>query len=219
MNFSQQNEQILKNFLRGVTKTRELEIRFGTFVYDRVSQKKHFESNVTIDYFYRCKKFLNNMYKEYDGKYIQSNSIDYNYEGSIRRSVNGNTETIMRKRSTKPPYNIFDYDIRLSEASETKVNKREINIDWDKYNFMRMKNRHSFIFDFGRFDLTIVNQGTSKNDLKLKYEIEFEVYTNNYNLVLDFIHVFLQLKQENLNVISNYEKNGIIKQYKQNHYG
>ena len=58
MNFSQQNKQTLQKFLSGVSKSRELEIRFGNFVYDHTTKNKHFESNVPLDYFYRCKKLL-----------------------------------------------------------------------------------------------------------------------------------------------------------------
>lgn len=221
MNFSQQNETTLRTFLKGASTSQELEIRFGNFVYDKVSQNKHFESDVEIDYFYRCKKFLNNIYEENDGKYSKVNTTEYSYPiagGSIRRIINNDTnvETIMKKISTKRPYNIFDYNIRLSEASETMQNKKNTNMNWDEYKFVRIKNRDSFIFSFGRFDLTIVNQGIDENKTtKPKYEIEFEVYMNDYDLVLDFILVLMQLKQENFNVISSYDEYGIIKQYKQ----
>ena len=114
MNFSQQNKQTLQKFLNGVNKSRELEIRFGNFVYDHNTKNKRFESHVPLDYFYRCKNFLNGIYVEYNGKYQNVNTVEYSYPNDIRRTVNGNIETFMKKTSIQRPYNVFDYDIRLS---------------------------------------------------------------------------------------------------------
>jgi hypothetical protein len=211
----------LKRFLQNVTpnKNSEYEIRFGNFITDKNDRtKKRFDASVEIDYFYRLKSFL----KELPGsEFIKTNSIDFSYQidqDRIRRIVENGQEKFMIKQSQRP-IDIYDYNIRLAQSSEKFINK-PVGVNWETTvpQIVRIKNRFSYIFPFGRFDLTIVNEGTSETLAKnntSKYEVEFEVYVNNYDIVVSFIEILLQIKQENFMIITPYERYNIVNQYKQ----
>ena len=222
----------LERFLQNVTpnKSSEFEIRFGNFVSENTDKtKKRFEASVEIDFFYRLKSFLKEFTKTQGGEFIKVDQIDYSYSyqsndrndryGKIRRIVDlaTNNETFMIKNSQRP-FDIYDYNIRLSSSSEKFIKKPEnSDVNWDQPQMIRRKNRFSYKFDFGRFDLTIVNtEGTEgKRESDIKYEVEMEIYVNNYDLVISFIEIILQIKQENFLIITPYERNQVLYQYKQ----
>ena len=217
-NFSK-HENTLKKFLQNVTpnKNSEYEIRFGNFVTDKNDRtKKRFDASVEIDYFYRLKKFLKDLP---DSEFIKTNTIDFSYQigqDRIRRIVENDQENYMIKNSSRP-FDIYDYNIRLAQSSEKTINKPN-NVNWDSPQIVRIKNRVSYKFPFGQFDLTIVNEGITEELAKnntSKYEIEFEVYVNNYEIVVSFIEILLQIKQENFIVITPSERYNIVNQYKQ----
>lgn len=217
-NFSK-HENTLKKFLQNVkpNATLEHEIRFGDFVTDtRDRSKKNFNSYNSIDYFFRLKKFLMELP---GGEFIKTDTIDFSYQmgkDRIRRIIENGQENFMIKQSQRP-YDIYDYGLRLAQSSENFINKPS-GVNWETPQIVRIKNRFSYKFKFGSFDLTIVNEGITEELAKnntSKYEIEFEVYINNYEIIINFIEILLQIKQENFIIINPYEKYNILNQYKQ----
>lgn len=213
------HENTLKRFLQNVTPNyaMESEIRFGNFITDKNDRtKKRFDASVEIDYFYRLKKFLTELP---GSEFIKTDTIDYSYQigqDRVRKIVENGQEKFMIKNSQRP-YDIYDFNIRLAQSSEKFINK-PVGVNWDVPQIVRIKNRFSYIFPFGRFDLTIVNEGLTETLAKSsssKYEIEMEVYVNNYEIVVSFIEILLQIKQENFIVITPYERYNTTNQYKQ----
>jgi hypothetical protein len=220
----------LKEFLSKVGNDKignytEFEIRFGKFVYDKNLKKSNFESNVEIDFFYRLKNFLDiNVQKNKKETFTKETSHKNNVgRGNIRRILttdknykNPTKEEIILKNAYNK-FNIYDYDIRFSLASEKKLNKDSVNgVDWKDYDFVRFKHRVTYTTNIGKIDLTIVKEGTTEQealDSLFKYEVEFEINKNALTDVLDLLLVLIKIKQNNFFVISNQEKKEIFKKY------
>jgi hypothetical protein len=200
-------------------KNTEFEIRFGSYNFNKETKKSNFVSSVEIDFFYDLKRsFLNQKFQS-----VQTNTEETIYSDgrqNIKKIVNVDTKSktihYMVKSNIKK-FDVYDYDFRLSLASERIVSDKAI--DFDKLDVItkRNKQRTSFILPFGSLDLTIVNQDNQQN----KYEIELESKNGSYEQVLEYLTVLLQIRQNNFFVISNTEKRNVVKEYKelvQSHY-
>ena len=194
----------------------EFEIRFGSF-----NQSKYFDCNVDISFFYRLKKMLK--IQNNNKNHISSVHIDTYYKSNndtfretVTKVPNGQeTKSIITKKSIKY-HNEFDYDIRFSVASENVIKN---SVKLDKKVLIREKNRDTFLFSCGKIDLTKVNEiHPDSNIRKVKFEIEFEVNnkkgTNTVNEICNIIKYILQIRQDNFYIISNYESNIVLNQYK-----
>lgn len=199
---------LLSSFLTNVNKPNyEFEIRFGEYIYR--DGKKHFNSSVNITFYYNVLKFLHLLNKEYSGEYLTINTTEFMF-GNIKKIIDENSVSFIKKENVRK-YDVYDLNIRLSGSYENKANPIEGNPD-----FVRLKNRESFIFDFGRFDLTTVREGNSIDIAKLnnpKYELEFEAKTNDSELIMEFIESLTKIKQGSINIITEFERFNIIKQY------
>jgi hypothetical protein len=208
----------IKDFLNSINNGTEFEIRFGKY------NRQRFESNVDIDFFYRLKLYLDkNTPKEqknelYTKETSHSNSVG---KGQIRRILstdanykNPQKESILLKNSYRK-YDNFDYDIRFSLASEKTLSKERVNgVDWQNPDFFRFKHRMTYLINVGKIDLTIVKEGVKEDNTKLKYEVELEVNKNSESEVLEWLTHLLEIKQNNLFVISSNEKQDIYQKYK-----
>lgn len=212
----------LKEYLSSVNRGTEFEIRLGKFVYDRETKKSNFESNVEIDFFYKLKNVLDD--KGVDKEVLFTKEYSYPNmfgKGNIRKIVKSDKtftenkgEEYLLKNSYKK-YNVFEYDVRLSLASEKTIRKESMKgVNWSAPQFVRYKNRESYIFNFGKIDLTIVSGGDGSDNLTHTYEVELEITRNDYDMVLQFLTFMLQQKQNNPFVISNSEKRDVFNKYK-----
>ena len=181
----------LKRFLQNVNPQSgtESEIRFGNFLNDQNDRsKKRFNPSAEISNFYRLKKFLTEMTNQNNCEFIKINTIDFSYQigqDRIRRIVENKQEKFMIKNSQKN-IDIYDYGIRLAQSSEKFINKPS-GVNWETIvpQIVRIKNRFSYIFSFGRFDLTIVNEGLTEELAKnntSKYLKCFK-FLDNINLI------------------------------------
>lgn len=215
----QNYSKVMQDFLAKSqeNKNTEFEIRFGSYNFNKETKKSNFISSVEINFFYDLKRsFLNQKFK-----CIQSNTEETVYSDgrrNIKKIVNVDTKskTYMIKSNIRK-FDVYDYDFRLSLASEYIVSDKAF--DFDKLDVItkRNKQRTSFILPFGSLDLTIVNQDNQQN----KYEIELESKNGSYEQVLEYLTVLLQIRQNNFFVISNTEKRALLKEYRelvQSHY-
>lgn len=223
INFSQETIQTINNFTQSFesvtsnsNNSTEFEIRFGKFNYDKTSNKYYFDSNANVNFFYRLK----NAFKKQNFKYEIINTIEMiyenqgNFKGSIKKIFNKDTNfTTYMLKNTFKKYDVYDYDLRLSLASEKKINKtylEKMQIDSNNFNLTREKSRCSFEISVGKLDLTIVKENNNQ-----KYEIELEIKKSaNLNEILQFITVILQISQQNFFITSKNEKKLILNEYK-----
>jgi hypothetical protein len=223
INYSQETIKTVQNFVTSLetvssnsNNTTEFEIRFGKFNFDKSSNKYKFDTNSNVEFFYRLK----NAFKKQNYKYEIINTIESIYEnsenlkGSIKKIFNKDTNlTTYIIKNTFKKYDVYDYDLRFSLASEKKINKTyldKMEIDHEKFNFIREKTRCSFQLTFGKLDLTIVKE--NKNQ---KYEIELEIYKNaNLEEIFKFLTLILQISSQNYFITSKNEKKQIINEYK-----
>jgi hypothetical protein len=211
VNFS----QTINNATSNSNNSTEFEIRFGKFYFDKSTNKSSFDPNSNISFFYRLK----NLFIQKKFKYDIINTIETIYEnneikGSIKKIFNKETNfTTYILKNTFKKFDVYDYDFRLSLASEKKVNKTyldKLNTDFNKIILIREKSRFSFELPFGKLDLTIVKQDNNE-----KYEIELEIQKNiDINEIIQFIILILQTSQQNYFITSKNEKRQIINEYK-----
>ena len=195
----------------------EYEVRFGKFVYSKQNNSKIFDSNVNIDFFYRLKENLESQFKNNQQSikkyYTIESSKEYNYvkyrEIKYTNEFFKNTSHIeyMTKKSIEKSIDIINYNFRTSLSNETKIKEVDyINLR-QPINMIRNKFRTSYLFKFGKVDLTIVN-GTN-------YEIEFELKQGDYKqIIYKFITHILQIQQRNKYLISSNEHHLILQNYK-----
>ena len=121
----------------------ELEFRFGSFNNGR------FTANVEIDFFYRLKKFLEKMNLVKRTIYTIEESNE-----NVKKITENNNIIFQKKIKLTKPVDIISYEFRCSISKEEIVKEP---LDF-KPSFSRIKNRISyFIGDYGKVDLTIVN--------------------------------------------------------------
>jgi hypothetical protein len=175
--FGVNNTNTLVNFLQeALAKNNEFEIRFGKFYQNTVGneRKTAFDSTVDIDFFYALKR----MFEQYNSKkeYKNTREIIYKNEqknGNIKRIIDlsDNSETVILKNSLRK-YDIYDYDLRLSIASEktlvgvvfTELQQELIR------NILLVKTKHenlSLRADNIMFDNIIMTDAILKNFVKL----------------------------------------------------
>ena len=218
-NLGENNTNILINFLQdALAKNNEFEIRFGKFYQDKNINKTSFDSNVDIEFFHTLKKrfdtqidntkiFIKNtketIYKTQNGK------------GNIKQIIDlsDNSESVMIKNTIKK-YDIYDYDLRYSVAYEKMQDAKQYNFDLDNYEIIRYKHRVSYKLPFGHLDLTIVNQEMQDKSYTRKYEIELEITENQIELIIQYIALINQIRQNNFYVIPGLEKRNVINEYK-----
>jgi len=225
INFSNDFSETLNGFIQSLDNVNsnsnsnistEFEIRFGKFNYEKNTNKYYFDTNSNVTTFYRIK----NAFKKQNFKYNIINTLETIYEnkngmrGSLKKIFDKNTNfTSYMLKNTFKKYDVYDYDLRLSLASEKKINKtylEKLDIDYNKY-LIREKNRCSFVLPIGTLDLTIVKENTNE-----KYEIELEIKKGaDFNQVLQFITLILQISQQNYFITSKNEKKQILNEYKQ----
>ena len=214
-NLSEQYISKMASMMRqAIANNNEFEIRFGKFYQSMTNdKKKNFDSNMDIEDFYKLNKQMNSYVDKKN--IINKNTREFIYKdqnnNSVKRIIDIDTDKVsFMSKKGKYIQDIYDYDLRLAISEEiNNVNP----ITDDSYELVRNKQRTSYIFDYGRLDLTIVSQ-ESNGVVKNKYEVEFEVTKMDMNNVLGMITVILQVRQDNFYVISNYEKYGLIRQYK-----
>ena len=219
-NFDKYNK-ILNDFLgETIAKNHEFEIRFGKFYKSDANgnstnggaggASKRFDSNIELESFYKLKNTLNQQ-KNIIKTEKQTKEFVYNTEkGNIKKIINtcDNQTKWLIKRSIKH-YDIYDYDLRMSLASEEEIDGTDIYLDVDVPSIVRNKTRFSYDFGFGHLDLTIVDQETDGKNTR-KYEVEFEINNNQIksseqsvvkNLIISFITSILQTRQDNFYII------------------
>ena len=214
-NLSEQYISKMASMMRqAIANDNEFEIRFGKFYQTSTNEKKkNFDSNMDIEDFYKLKKQMNSYVDKKN--IITKNTQEFIYKdqnnNSIKRIIDIDTGKVsfMSKKS-KYIQDIYDYDLRMAISDEI-INVTPITDD--SYEIVRNKQRTSYIFEYGRLDLTIVSQESGKT-VKNKYEVEFEITKMDMNNVLGMITVILQVRQDNFYVISNYEKYTLVRQYK-----
>jgi len=219
---SEINEKTLKSYLSSIKENVEIEVRFGSFNYEKrftgvrdPSQRQGptFESIVDTEFFFTLKKVLDEKIKDM----LKINTKEFSYNnprgGNIREitytndvfvPIAGKNKEYMNKNKLRT-HEIYDYDMRVGVSSETSMDKNLIkDVDFNKPTFIRYKQRFSYIFDIGKLDLTIVHQGITEVEARqdTRYEIEFEITKNNYEKLLAMMTYVLQIKQKNVNVIS-----------------
>lgn len=200
----------------------ELEVRFGRFQFNRETKRSNFVSEVEIPFFYNLKRALDK------GTFTKTTkkTTDYNYSfgqtndrSTLKRTVNedGSEEYIL-KNGRKMYRDVFDYDFRVSLASEQKLNAFPSELNIDNFNLVRDKDRISYTIPIGRIDMTIVTErGQSDSVTRTKYEVEMEINNDRsvtYESIMVFVNIILQIKQNNHIVITNRERRTVIEGYK-----
>ena len=212
---SSENEKSIKDFMKQVKPNHELEVRFGSYVYNKETKRNNFKSDCEIDFFYNLKKSFENAPSVIK---TSEQTTEYIYNDNQKRIVDMITkQTSFMKKTNLMKYNIFDYNFRLSLSSEYIVKNLE-NVNQDNYIMKRTKDRRSYTFGLCRVDLTIVNETDESNKTSTKYEVELEIlgsYTEQlYACTKNILTVILQTRQQNFYVISNYQKRQVINEYK-----
>jgi SAM-dependent methyltransferase len=210
--FGENNTRTLFNFLQeALAKNNEFEIRFGKF-YQNKSNRTSFDSNVDIENFYSLKRM-------FDGQKIQKNiknTKEFIYKrdrASVKRIIDlsDNSETVMLKQNLRN-YDIYDYDLRMSVSFE-RTNGIKIE-NGERYELVRNKSRTSYILPFGSFDLSIVVQEDKFNKIQTKYEVEMEINKMQSELIMQYLMVILQNRQENFYVIPGNERRRVVSEYR-----
>ena len=226
-NFGENNIAKLKEFLEIKNKkseSLEFEIRLGSFQYDKNTKRSNFIAGCEIDFFYKlmssfdrkgfAKEIKNTnekIYSHMNGSLKVTTENDPIENGSIEKE----TQTYMMKNMYKKHFDVYDYDLRLSLASEeTFDSEKAIEIISNQESVCeRNKERTSFFFPCGRVDFTIVNY--PQNPKETIYELEFEVFEKaTLPDVVNMITMLLQTRQDSFYVITNFQKRNIIMQYK-----
>jgi len=222
--FSPDHHRMVEDFLRSTNKNTEFEIRFGRFVFTRNSDGRsisRFESSVETDFFYKLKSSLDAQASTGDVSRTLSATDEFIYQnnngrGNIKRirDTQTNTDTYMIK-NTFNKRDIFDYDIRLSLASERRVEPSTLrDFDANAYMLVRHKQRSSYSMLSCVLDLTIVHEESNGQSVQ-KYEVELEIRQGaNIESIYQILSILFQTRQDNYYVISNQEKRNVVGQYK-----
>jgi SAM-dependent methyltransferase len=210
--FGERNTSVLFDFLQGaLAKNNEFEIRFGKF-YQNKSNRTAFDSNIDIENFYSLKRM-------FDGQKIQKNiknTKEFIYKrdrASVKRIIDlsDNSETIMLKQNVRN-YDIYDFDLRISVSYERT---RGIQIEnGEEYELVRNKSRTSYILPFGSFDLSVVIQEDKFKNVQTKYEVELEINKMESEMIMQYLMVILQNRQENFFVIPGNERRRVVGEYR-----
>ena len=206
MQVDNQNEIYIINSLANFKEkvNGEFEVRFGTFVYNNETKRNNFNSGVEIPFYYNLKRALE--YQKFQKTIINTTEYIYNIQNeSIKKIVNNDTKEVsfMSKKRVSNK-DIYDYDIRFSLSVENKLNGDRIKTV--QPSIVRNKKRISFEIPIGKVDLTIVDSN---------YEVELECNKDViYEQLMNYINIFIQIRQQNHILISNYEKRNIIRIYK-----
>jgi SAM-dependent methyltransferase len=214
--FGENNTNTLFNFLQdALAKNNEFEIRLGKFYHDKTNTSRQgmsFDSSVSIDNFYNLKKMFEN--QKTPKKITKTREYIYpDNKASIKKIVNlqDNSVTTMSKQSLRR-YDVYDYDLRMSVASE-RLNVKIV--DENAYTLVRTKNRTSYQVPFGSLDLTVVEQNDKERSHTVtKYEVELEIKVFNKDLIMGYLMVILQNRQDNFYVISGTERRRVMYEYK-----
>ena len=228
IDFSEINETTLKSYLGAIKENIELEVRFGSFVYERKDNKTRpeFKSNVDTEFFYNLKTVLDEKITDRVNVNTKENSYSNPRGGNVREiiytndrfmQISGREKEYLIKNKLKY-HEIYDYDVRISFSSETMKKKDTIkDIDFNnKPTFLRYKQRFSYMFDIGQLDLTIVHQGNTEEEARkdTRYEIEFEIKKEaNYDKLLAMMTFVLQIRQKNVNIINKRESKDVYVEY------
>jgi len=222
-NFGDNNMRTLFNFLQdALAKNNEFEIRFGKFYQDKSRDGKHhtnFDSNMETNSFYNLKRMFE---KQNIAKQVKRTK-EFIYQskgqnGSIKRIVDldNNSETTMLKQSLRK-YDVYDYDLRMSVSYERKgvsiPNEKDLVLT-------RTKDRTSFRLPFGSLDLTVVQEDKEDKNVT-KYEVEMEITSMDQNMIITYLMIVLQNRQDNFFVIPGNEKRRVVTEYRgivQNNY-
>lgn len=214
MNIGEKNVSIINEFLNEISAENEFEIRFGKYNFNPATKKSNFESNVEIDFFYRLKNYMES--KNYKHKIINTNEFIFEInDEKIRKTIYENGDIDYISKNTKRIYNIYDFDMRLSLASEKK--SRIANLIDSNANFVRIKKRNTYDLGFANIDFTIVKEGktlSEANNSFDKFEVEFEIKQKNMQKLIDYLTEIMQTRQNNKFVISNPEKRDVFYKYK-----
>ena len=152
----------------------EIEFRFGKI------NNSLFDTNVGKDIFDKIMCGL----KQYSSwEKIQKSNTSVYYKGNIRMSINDNDETdihtVEKKSVLKQDFKLSSHimDIRLAVSTETVLPASSNHGVDDIMDFIRVKNRVSFIRKNLRIDMTIVQGDTCDIDdeNENRYEIELEI--------------------------------------------
>ena len=201
-------EKIIQEFISLKKETTEFEIRFGKF-----NEKKHFESNVDISFFYRLKTQLKNQNNNTNHTYSVLVDSFYKHDNTmIRETKDKNNISIITKKYIKY-HNELNYDIRFSISSEEKYTSDDYKND--KKILIRNKERHSYYFNCGKIDLTKVKeQNLEKNTHHVKYEVEFEILDHqDISSIMNILYFILQIKNDNYYIIDNNESKKVLAEY------
>ena len=221
------NKETLLTYLKSLNHSTECEIRFGNFIYAEGNPPKaEFASNVEIEFFYRLKQSLDNQ-KNLEKNHVYTKEISYknadDKKGKLRETIFTNSEfqptgkTEYMVKNTHRQHNIFDYNCRISLASE-KTLTRVDGVSLHSPMFFRFKNRFSYTFHAGILDMTIVYQGKTEEEAlskkNVQYEVEFEIKKPDYDSIVNMMSFVLAVRQDNLYVMNTREKRNIINQYR-----
>jgi hypothetical protein len=221
------NKECLLTYLKSLNHSTECEIRFGEFIYtEGTLQKAEFASNVEIDFFYRLKQSLDNQ-KTLKKTHVYTKEIYYknadDKKGKLRETIFTNSEfqpTGKKEymvKNTHRQHNIFDYNCRISLASEKTLTQVD-GVSLHSPLFFRFKNRLSYTFHAGVLDMTIVYQGKTQEEAlskkNIQYEVEFEINKPDYESIVNMMSFVLSVRQDNLYVMNTREKRNIINQYR-----
>ena len=209
MNFNR-FEKVIKEFSEKYDdKNMEFEIRFGKFIYNKDDKKTFFDSSVDIDFFYKLKNHL--IQKKF--KYKVINTIETSIADNVKKIENTDTNDIsFLSKSRISNYDVYDYDLRFSLSSEIAIqNNASYNIVKENAQYYtRNKKRYRFFVDIGFIDLTIVDT----NNKKKTFEIELEINKLEHHKIEQLILFIMQIKQNNIYIISTSDKRKIFNEYK-----
>lgn len=205
-----QNEQAIQRLFAQAKSGYELEIRFGTFVYNQLTKQRRFESNVSCAFWFAVKSVFD---KLHPSTHCHSTDYIYNVQGGgvLKKTVYADgTMHYTQKNQKKEHRDVFDYDFRVALSSETVVSEPTDGSMSKTPSVCRVKDRYTYTLPFGKLDMTRVKQ-----DAILLYEIEMEIEAPyEYAIAKQFITVLLQIKQNNYYVISNRERSSVLREYK-----
>lgn len=228
LNFGENNTVTLFNFLQdALAKNNEFEIRFGKFYQNNsqnVSDKRNrmnFDSDVDLASFYNLKNMFEKV--NFEKKITRTREFVYSINNNgrsanLKRIIDletGVVTTMMKQNLRK--YDVYDYDLRISVSYE----RCGVNIpDQEAYYLVRDKTRTSFMLPFGKLDLTVVEQRNRDDDTSItKYEVEMEITScnmegNDCTVIMHFLTLVLQNRQDNFFVISGNERRRVYYEYK-----
>lgn len=144
----------------------DLEIEFRIGIYDQ--DRQTFETNIGKENFEKISEQLNS--SDIWSEVLTKNTVDYFLNGR-RLSIAGDEKICIKKNKLEVHDFVISgskFDLRVSVSRELKTNK----FQQEKANYIRVKDRTSYVHDIWSYDLTTIRSKDSNEPISYEFELE-----------------------------------------------